>query len=289
MKRIFLIGFLSVALAIGLWVYQLGKYSDGLLHVVFCDVGQGDAVLIRGPSGKTILFDAGPGDKVLSCLNDHMPFWDRVLSLVIVSHPHADHFLGLFSVVDRYKIMQFGREELENTTAEYKAIEQITSEKGIPKRFLFQGDSYRMPDGVALRILGPRKAFLAATSPGGKIGETSEFASLIVHLSYGTLDVLFTGDAQSQQVADDTFSLQGNKIDVLQVPHHGSRTGLTQEIVQRLSPEMAVISVGKNRYGHPATETLQLLTEGGVTVFRTDKTGAVEIVSDGQKWWVKKD
>lgn len=285
MKKALLISLVSLFTFASLFVIEYQKHHDGLLHIVFCNVGQGDAVLIKTPQGKAILFDAGPDDAVLSCVSDHLPFWQRSINLVILSHPHADHFRGLFDLLERYNVEQFVSEDLDNNITEYKAIKQMISEKGIKKRFILRGDRIRLQDKVSITFLGPDQAFLKATSPKGMVGESKEFASLTAILQYGSFTMLLTGDTQSEQLQQDISASNIRQIDVLQSPHHGSGTGLTAEIVQLLDPKLAVISVGKNRYGHPSKKTLELLKDR--KVLRTDKAGDVEIVTDGQKWWVR--
>ncbi|MBI4084694.1 MAG: MBL fold metallo-hydrolase [Candidatus Levybacteria bacterium] len=286
MKKTVLIAIISVASLTLLAVFQYRQYNDGLLHVVFCNVGQGDAIFIRSPQGKTILFDAGPNDSVLSCLSDHLPFWQRTLSLMILSHPHADHFRGLFSLIERYTIGEFGSEELLNNISEYKAIEEMISNKHIRKRRLLRGDNYRFSDRTQIRVLGPTQEFLTSASPKGSIGERSEFASLVIMISYENFSLLLTGDTQNEQLLDDILASNSSTIDVFQIPHHGSATGLTPKIVQQLDPKLAVVSVGKNHYGHPSPKTIEILREKDIRILRTDKDGDVEIVSDGKKWWI---
>lgn len=287
MKKALLIFTFSLIALTVLILQQNYKYNDGRLHVVFCDVGQGDAIFIRSPKGKAILFDAGPNDAVLACLSNHMPFWERNISLMILSHPHADHFRGLFSLLERYNIGDFGSEELINNISEYKAIDEMISNKHIHKRYLVRGDTYRFGDNLAVQVLGPTQEFLASTSPSGNIAERNEFASLVVLVSYEKFTFLLTGDVQSGQLLDDILASNSNAIDVLQVPHHGSATGLNPDIVQQLDPKLAVVSVGKNRYGHPSEKTIDLFRKEEIKILRTDKDGEVEIVSDGKEWWVK--
>lgn len=288
MKKYLLIVTFSIIFLSGLFLIQYRKFNDGLLHVVFCNVGQGDAVFIRSPTGKIILFDQGPDDAVLSCLSHHMPFWQRDLSLIMVSHPHADHFRGLFPILDRYNVGQFVSEELANNSAEYQAITQMISDKQIQKVNLLRNDRFKISENLAMSITGPEESFLKATSPGGTVGERKEFASLTALLTYGSFKVLLTGDAQSPQILSDMKARGIKQIDVLQVPHHGSATGLTAEIVQRLDPKIAVISVGKNRYGHPSQKTMKILRDEDIKILRTDKDGDIEILSDGNKWWLRK-
>jgi len=126
------------------------------------------------------------------------------------------------------------------------------------------------------------------TSPNGQIGESGEFASLIILVSYGSFTALFTGDSQapelSQAISDNSIA----DIKILEAPHHGSKTGLRPEILSRLRPNYAIISVGAhNRYGHPAQLTLDLLDEFNVKTLRTSKNGDIEIITDGKNLQVR--
>lgn len=138
-----------------------------------------------------------------------------------------------------------------------------------------------------LTVEAPSQAFLQRSSPKGTIGESGELASLILKLTYKDFDFLLTGDAQTEALTE-VASQNHESIEVLQVPHHGSRSGLDKGIADIIAPKLAVISVGeKNRYGHPSREALQILAEKGIAVLRTDQKGDVEIVSDGKRWWVR--
>lgn len=257
------------------------------MHVVICDVGQGDAIFIRTPKGSDILVDGGRDDLVLNCLADHMPFWDRDLELVILTHPHSDHFVGFFSVFKNYKIATFATEDLKNNTQNFQNLMELVKKQAIPVRFIIAGDRFKLKDGVILDIVGPTREFLETTSPGGTIGESSEFASLLTLVKYKTFSTLLTGDSQALELQDAIDKGYLSKISVLQVPHHGSKTGLTEKILDVLRPNLAVISVGKNSYGHPAPEILKVLSEKNSKILRTDWDGEIEIMSDGEKWIVR--
>lgn len=277
--------FILVGLA-AMLTWQELQFADGKLHVVFCDVGQGDAIFIRTPNRKDILLDGGPGKKVLDCLSHHMPFWDKRLELVILSHPHQDHFAGLIDVIKVYSILSFVTENLSNESDSFAYFQKQLVEKAIQARFVYTADGIKTNDGVGLRVLAPSQRFLKETSPRGLIGGSGEFGSLILLLSYGEFDLLLTSDAQASQLADAT-SLIASSIDVLQVPHHGSKTGIEKETVSQLAPKLAVISVGKgNRYRHPHEETMKILRDKDIKIIRTDHTGEIEVVSDGREWWV---
>lgn len=281
------IGFIiSIALLMlgAIFFYQQARFNDQKLHVVFCNVGQGDGIFIRTPKGSDILVDGGPDDSILSCLSNHMPFWDRTVELVILTHPHADHLTGLISVLKRYTVLQFVTEKLNNKTASFKELTNGLNKKYVPLAYLYAGSSFKISDEIKLSILGPTKEFINMTSPQGFIGESGEFSSVITLMTYKDFSVLLTGDSQKEEL-EDAISLKNPKVDILQIPHHGSKTGLNGEILNKVRPRLAVTSVGRNnKYGHPAKEILKLLEEKGIKALRTDEEGEIEVISDGKVW-----
>lgn len=272
----------------GIFVYQYTKFYDGKLHLVFCDVGQGDGIFVRTPKGIDILVDGGPNNKILECLSRHMPFWDRTIELVFLSHPHADHLTGLISLSKYYKIETFITEALKNKTVGYSTLLQSLSLQNVKIHYVYAGDKFKTKDKTEIKIVGPTKDFLLLSSPGGFIAETGEFASLETLITYKDFSALLTGDSQKEELQEAVGNRFG-KVNVLQVPHHGSRTGLDEEILRSINPKLAVISVGKNnKYGHPAPFILDLLKSKNIKTFRTDQSGEMEIVSDGKSWRVTK-
>lgn len=295
MKKALVIFLLSLFALGSLVLYQRYIFFDGKLHLVFCNVGQGDGIVIRTPKGKMIVVDGGPDDKILSCLSSHMPFWEKVIHLVILTHPHADHLNGLISVIKRYNVLSFDTENLENKTGGFTQLMNVLKKKSIPVHFVLQGDSFRTKDGIEIKIVGPSKEFLELTSPGGVIGESKEFGSVETLVEYGSFKALLTGDSQADELEDALQSNNLNNIDILQIPHHGSKTGINREIIEELKPKLAVISVGKNKYGHPSKETLGILryypaslAGGDIKILRTDQNGSIELVSDGKGFEVRK-
>lgn len=287
MKRYLIIVLALVIFLLGLAGYQYFYFNDNKLHVVFCDVGQGDAIFVRTPTNKNILVDGGPDKSSLSCLSNNMPFWERKLDMVILTHPHADHFSGLIYVIDSYIILSFDTERLGNKTQGYKELGKVIKDKKVPTRNIFEGDRYRLGKDLFLEVEAPSLVSLQRSSPNGLIGDSGELASLILKLSYKDFDVLLTGDSQTEALREVAAENKGS-IEVMQVPHHGSKTGLSNEIVEFIDPKLAVISVGKgNRYGHPSREVLKSLSDAGIRTLRTDMSGDIEIVSDGKSFRVK--
>ncbi len=268
------------------------QLPDGKMHIVFCDVGQGDAAYIRFPSGKDMLIDGGPGGqtpKVLGCLAKHMSIFDRQIDVVLLTHPENDHMGGLREIVKRYRVGTFVHGDSENTTEGFRELRYALQQKNVPDHIVGVGENIRI-GAAEFFVLWPTQQSLA-TIKGNVLGATHlNDASVVVKLSYGVFDVLFTGDADSR--VDGALIqrplFENDRVEVLKVPHHGSKTGMTDGFLTWVGAvDLAVISVGKNSFGHPAPETLQQLEKRNIQVKRTDQEGDIEIITDGKTWSVK--
>jgi len=134
---------------------------DGKLHLVFCNVGQGDAAYIRTANNLDMLIDGGPDDKILSCLGRHMPFYDRTLDVVVLSHPQADHLTGLISVLQRYRVKNFVIGVIGNNDAKvYKQLIDEVNKKNIPVKHLYTGDNFSL-GALKVSVLWPEKKWVA--------------------------------------------------------------------------------------------------------------------------------
>ncbi len=270
-----------------LFIYQEIKFNDGKLHIVFCDVGQGDGILITTPSKKQILIDGGPDKSISDCLSRNMPFWDNKIDLAILTHPHQDHFSGLYFALERYEFKGFVTENVANTSESYRDLIARIDEQKIPRKFVARGDKFKMSDGVIIDIKGPDASFLKLNCIDGMISDCTNQVTLITSLKYKNFDVLFTGDNETEGLLDVLSEFEKD-IEVMQVPHHGSASGLDSKILDGIDPELAIISVGaKNRFGHPKEFILELLEEKRIRVLRTDEHGDIQIVSDGEGWRVE--
>lgn len=286
------VGYLVTGIATGLILifYFLWSLPDGKLHIVFCDVGQGDAAYIRFPDGRDMLVDGGPNNSVLQCLGRHMPFWDRTIDVVVLSHPEKDHMGGLVSVFQRYHVGYFVRSDIQKGTDVDRALFALAKEKKIPQKLVVAGDEVRI--GLAkLSVIWPSDSQIALMQGQNVLGVTTDSvneSAVVFWLRYGVFDVLFTGDADSRVERQYRGSeLADAPIEVLKVPHHGSKTGMTSDFLDWIRPQLAVISVGRNSFGHPTPEMLQLLADYHARVLRTDQEGDVEVVSDGSNWIVR--
>lgn len=248
----------------------------GKLRMYFFNVGQGDAILIRTPHGEDIVIDGGPDRTALAKLGDTLPFFDRTIELAVVTHPHADHVAGLLEISKRYGI----REVWESGFSAGNDLEDAWNEhlrtRNISARVVRAGEVVER-DGVRLEVLAP--------FPGNESNNPND-ASVVIRLVYGETEVLLTGDATGA-VEERLLAAWGEELDadILKVGHHGSRDGSSREFLRAVSPETAIISVGENRYGHPAFRTVKHLEEAGAALYRTDQDGDVEFWSDGKRFW----
>ena len=275
-----------------LLVSFVSSLPDGKLHMFFCNVGQGDAVYIRFPDGRDMLIDGGPNDTVLQCLGRHMPFWDREINLVVNSHPQNDHIKGLISVLDRYKVDYVVRSDIASSSDVYAQFVSAIKTHHVPVRLVTRGE--RIAIGItSLSVIWPSQSQIARMQPGTNVLGASTDAglndgSLVFFLRYGSFDALFPGDADSHVEGQyDEDVLADGQVELLKVPHHGSKTGITQAFVDWVKPALAVISVGKNSYGHPSAEAIDMLRLANSVIHRTDQEGDIEIVSDGKEWRVQ--
>lgn len=284
MKKAILIFFTALIFSISLIFSAFFKFNDDKLHVVICDVGQGDAIFIRTPSKAQVLIDGGPDNRVLSCLASNMPIWDRSLDAVILTHPDADHISGVVDVIQRYRVNSFFTEIEPGKTQIYELFTNVLAEKKLSAKYVAKGDSLKFKDGMILKIFSPASKIKNKIYQNNANMPLNEY-SVIALLTYGNFSALFTGDAGSGTI--DPIAKEIGDIDILKVPHHGSKTGMSEELLKLINPELAVISVGaNNRYGHPAQIMLDLIREHGIKSLRTDKDGEIEIISDGKRWFV---
>jgi competence protein ComEC len=264
--------------------YTAAAMSDDELRVSFLDVGEGDAVLIR-QGNRQILVDGGPSPQAITQeLSRQMPFWDRTIDLVVLTHPHQDHLAGLLEVLRRYKIGRVLYLPVDYASPVYDEWLRLIDEKEIENTIARPGLQIRFGNNVLLKVLSPPEIVFQGTE------SDIDNNSVVLRLETGAISFLCTSDIMS----DTERELVRNRADVasavIKVPHHGSKTSTTNEFLAVVNPHAAVISSGvNNKFGHPDAEILRRLAEktGLENIYRTDTQGTIDFVTDGTKLWVE--
>ncbi|APM38353.1 ComEC/Rec2 family competence protein [Clostridium kluyveri] len=240
--------------------------------VHYIDIGQGDSELIQ-VNNKNLLIDAGPTkstDKLLSYLNS---IDIKKLDYVIATHPDEDHIGGMSTVINTYSIDKFyAPKKTVNTRAFENMITELKSKNmkiDVPK----PGMQLDLGENTKAEILAPNS---------DRYEDTNNY-SIVLKISYGNTKFLFTGDAEKlseREILDKNYDISA---DVLKLGHHGSSTSTTDEFLDKVSPEIAIISCGAdNKYGHPHKETLRKLKKRNIRIYRTDIDGNIVLISDGK-------
>jgi beta-lactamase superfamily II metal-dependent hydrolase len=252
--------------------------NEGKLSVYFLDVGQGDSTLVIFDK-KTILIDAGEtetGDRVVS---DLTTLGVTRIDLLVATHPHSDHIGGMQKVLAAFPVGQVLDAGLPHTSSTYEHFLATIDQKNIPYRVAEQGQTIELDPALRIFVLSP---------PEKRFGDDQNTNSVVLRISYGTTDFLMTGDLGGE--SEDALARSGYPLDaeILKVGHHGSFSSTSPSFLARVHPETAIIPVGMdNAYGHPHQQTLDLLEDSGVTVYRTDRDGTVVVRSDGTSYSVK--
>jgi competence protein ComEC len=253
---------------------------DGRLHLLMLDVGQGDALLVRTPSGASLLVDGGPDpDLAVRRLGLALPFWDRSLDAVLLTHPHEDHVAGLVAALERYRVGMVLEPGRDYDNPSYQRLRELAAEERAGAVVLARAGQRIQLDGTtALTILFPSDADAAAPLPEGDVNN----ASVVALLEHGAFRALLTGDAEAP--VESLLLNRGllGPVDVLKVGHHGSDSSTGSRLLEVLRPRLALISAGQgNEYGHPHEVTLRNLgAVAGLRILRTDREGTVELVVD---------
>ncbi|MBI4186572.1 MAG: ComEC/Rec2 family competence protein [Chloroflexi bacterium] len=257
---------------------------DGRLRVSFLDVGQGDAILIsRGH--QQVLVDGGPSPQAIGLgLGSKMPFWDRTIELVILTHPHSDHLTGLVEVLRRYRVTQVLYPDLKYESSAYGEWFSIIKEKGIDSTVARAGQSIALSEGVGIEVLNPQAPRLKDTE------SDIDNNAVVLRVSAGRVSFLLTADIGWPAELELIARRAALDSTVLKVAHHGSDTSTAAGFLDVVSPQIAVISVGAdNPFGHPRDDVMERLRlkVGDENIYRTDLQGTIEFITDGERLWLK--
>lgn len=248
-KKFIYLGCLAV-IAFLIWTAVYLQEEQKFLRVYFFDVGQGDAILIQ-KNNCQILIDGGPSKKILQKLGQAMPFWDRNIELIISTHPDRDHLTGLNYVLARYRVSLILETDMLCETKTCLKWQSFDS----PRKIAQIGQQIKLAPNWLINILSIKE-------------------SIVAKMLYQDKSFVFTGDAgfgTEKELISQNFNL---KADILKIAHHGSKNATSQEFLEEVAPEIAVISNGKNnQYNHPSPETLERLKN--IKILRTDEVGDI--------------
>lgn len=257
---------LEIILSVIIW-----HSENGLLRVIFLDVGQGDAILISQGSQQVLIDGGKDGKLLLEKLGRHVPFWDRNIEAIIETHPDQDHIGGLIDVLRTYRVGDVLETKMQNDSQTFKKLEETIADNGIEKLEAKKEVTIKFSNGAVLEILYP---FESVADVNDK--DTNAY-SVVAKLTVGKDSFLFTGDFPTTQ---ENFLLNSGadvSANFLKVAHHGSKYATSDGFLERVKPTDAIISVGRsNAYGHPNQETLQRLAAHKIQVLRTDEVGDIE-------------
>jgi competence protein ComEC len=273
--------FLSIGAILLLAGFTLHTLPDGKLHIAFLDIGQGDAILITTPRGHQILIDGGPSPAQLGQrLGEEMPFWDHSLNMVINTHPDADHLAGLVNILERYHVDTVLVSDATSKSALYREWETQLKRNNQQTITAWEGMHLNLDEEVEAIVLNP--------GPYSSKAEAPNDHSVTVKIVMGEISFLLSGDMESE--VEEALAHSGLDLTatVFKSPHHGSNTSSHPDFLAAVNPQIVVISVGQdNRFGHPREEILQRYSDYGLTVFRTDQLGTVELITDGAQIWME--
>jgi competence protein ComEC len=217
---------------------------------------------------------------VTSALGKEMPFWDRSIDLVVLTHADSDHITGLAEVLKRFRVDHWLDNGYPADDAVYAECWSLLDRDGVARHIAHAGDRYDLGQGIILEVLHP--------PPGGMPGtvSSSNDASVVLRLQWNEASVLVTGDIEAMTEGMLLRSGIPLSADLLKVAHHGSHGSSTTEFLQAVSPSYAIISSGsENRFGHPHQVVLERLSAlEHVQVLRTDQQGTIELTTDGHQW-----
>ncbi len=259
------------------WTAVFHLSQPGVLKVVFFDVGQGDSIFIETPERLQVLIDGGPDLTVLEKLAKEMPFYDRTIDLIILTHPEHDHLFGLLEVLKRYKVKNILWTGIIRNTAEWQEWKNLIEKERAEIKIAESGQKIILQEEplILFNTLYPFENL------DGKEVKDSNDTSIVASLIFGAHSFLFTGDitkkTEQELVAQDVYL---NSV-VLKIAHHGSKTSSSEEFLESVFPEVAVLSVGENKYGHPSPEVLARLEKFGIEVLITRESGDIKFISDG--------
>jgi len=275
-KTILILTVFILSLCLLIFLFYRTSGSSQELEIIFFDVGQGDSIFIQTPTNQQILIDGGPDTSVVSKIGEQLEFYDHHLDLVVLTHPHTDHIMGLIEVLKRYEVDYVMYNDLEVDYDYYQEWESIIDEKNI--QILDPVGYSQMSFGeVNFKVIYP---FEKIDFEPDDLNDTS----IVLRLEYQDFTALFTGDATTEVEEEIIQHGDDIKIDVLKVGHHGSKYSSSFDWLETVDPKYAVIQSGEgNKFNHPHKLTINKLTGLGIEILRNDELGDIIMqISNGE-------
>lgn len=253
---------LSVFLVLEIRLYLPGFY-------VF-DVGQGDSILIKDHAGHNILIDGGPDNKVIYKLGKYLPYTNHQIDLLVLTHPHADHLIGLLKVLDRFEVKKIILTGVEYDFREYEIFKELILNNNISYLIIDSEGIISLDNDFSLVVLYPDRSLFAQ-----KVKNLNN-TSIVLKLINNDYSILLMGDFEDEEKLVKTPNL---KSDILKVGHHGSITANSLVFLESVDPDYSVISCGlENKFNHPDSEAMANLEKIQSSVWRTDRQGDFAII-----------
>jgi competence protein ComEC len=257
--------------------------AEQSLQVSFLDIGQGDSILIEGPTGIDMLVDGGPDRSVVRRLPRELGLLDRSIDLLVATHPDKDHIAGLTDVLGRYRVGVILAPGIKKDSSDALAFnEAARSEPGAVELRARRGMRINLGGGAYADVLYPDRDVTDIETNSG---------SVVLHVVYGSTSFMLTGDAPVsveaylRQLDPDASGLRST---VLKAGHHGSRTSTDVAWLEAVDPQIVAISAGRdNQYGHPHAEVVEAISASGAQMVSTAESGTLRFVSDGTNVWLR--
>ncbi|MEO8287488.1 MAG: hypothetical protein ABI670_13765 [Chloroflexota bacterium] len=270
--------FVPVVVALAIIMAAMQR-PDERLHLWVLDVGEGNALLVRTPAGHTILVDGGPGVTPLAeGIGSRLPAWQHSIDVVVLTAPQQENMMGLVDLMSRYKVGQVVQTTFTPTTTLQQVWSRTVQAQQVPVHYARRGD--------LIGFEGEPEVIIKVLYAGN--GTSSRGAGMVLSIEYGSTNILLAADI-GPQAEDAVVRDEGDALasDVLIVANHGSATTSKANFLEKVRPEVSIISVGAgNRFGYPNIDTLGRLQATGSQVYRTDLMGTVEIVAEKSRFWM---
>lgn len=280
-EKIYIFFFILLVGVFGYFLYvQTQKQSFDGVRVDMLQIGQGDATLITFDDGRQMLVDCAKDTGVLEALGKHMSFFDKTIDYLVITHPDYDHYGGCIDVLKTYTFHEIIYTGMQKKGRFFKEFIQAIDHE------VQGGARYTQIDKAQIWNIGDAEiSFLYPNKPLDilkqevKNSHKSNNTSIVFMVSYGEIDILFTGDAE-EEIEQYLIELYGSQLDVelLKLGHHGSKSSSIKPFIEQTTPEASFVSAGKdNSYGHPAYDVVQRVKKAGSSIYETAVHGTISI------------